>query len=198
MCLPRDSRFRQRLHNHMCITRSSTWQGRGVTGCQDPDPSSPLAVRFATHQLTFPFGCGFWSRQVEGPDRKGIQAGEKISLINIRHLGGGLVLHGTHPYAVRLSLWEWRWEGRRTPRNIYLWVHRNSHSQRHRAVRQQHIVSVWWMNGWMDDFVLLTRNTQKAKMRPWSFPWPQPHPLHIVGVQVPVVCDITISHSHFS
>ena len=56
--------------------------------------------------------------------------------------GGGLVLHGTHPYAVALSLWEGRWEGRRTPRNIYLWVHRNSHSQRHRAVRQQHIVSV--------------------------------------------------------
>ena len=62
--------------------------GRGVTACQDPHPSARLAVRFATQQLTFPFGCDFWSRQVEGPDRKGIRAGEKISLINIRHLWG--------------------------------------------------------------------------------------------------------------
>ena len=88
MYLPRASQFPSRLHNYVCITRSSTWRGRGVTACQDPPPSSPLAVRFATQQLTFPFSCDFWSRQVEGPDRKGIQAGEKISLINIRHLGG--------------------------------------------------------------------------------------------------------------
>ena len=65
--------------------------GEGGHRLSGPHPSSPLAVRFATHQLTFPFGCGFWSRQVEGPDRKGIRNsswGENI--VNKHQTSGGV------------------------------------------------------------------------------------------------------------
>lgn len=87
--------FAQRLSasikiTQLCVLLQILYLQGGPQPVGTPLHPSSLAVSFVTWQLASPFDCGFWSREVEGSDGKGIQPGEKISLTKIKHLGVSL------------------------------------------------------------------------------------------------------------